>query len=178
MEPENAIIAPETIERAILLIRGEKVLLDRDLANLYDVSTSVLNKAVTRNIDRFPSDFMFQLTKEEFSDLKFHFGTSNWGGTRKLPRAFTEQGVVMLCKTKERNYRSMNKYVREGLSARQLRIRLTQIIHAHFQPKKFTIKSKTIDIGSFFETGIDLHWFLISKRGELSLRNIMIDWPF
>jgi hypothetical protein len=72
------------------------VLLDKDLARLYGVSTSVLNKALTRNIDHFPPDFMFQLTKEEFSDLKFHFGTSSWGGTRKLPRAFTEQGVSML----------------------------------------------------------------------------------
>ncbi len=89
-------IPVERIEKAILLIRGEKVLLDKDLAVLYGVSTSVLNKAVTRNIDRFPSDFMFQLTRKEFSDLKFHFGTSSWGGTRKLPRAFTEQGVAML----------------------------------------------------------------------------------
>jgi hypothetical protein len=86
----------ERIESAILLIRGEKVLLDKDLALLYGVSTSVLNKAVTRNIDRFPPDFMFQLTAKEFSELKFHFGTSSWGGTRKLPRAFTEQGVAML----------------------------------------------------------------------------------
>jgi ORF6N domain len=86
----------ERIENAILLIRGEKVLLDKDLALLYGVSTSVLNKAVTRNIDRFPKDFMFQLTREEFDNLKFHFGTSSWGGARKLPRAFTEQGVAML----------------------------------------------------------------------------------
>ena len=96
MTSNSALIPSERIERAILLIRGEKVLLDRDLARLYGVSTSVLNKAVTRNIDRFPPDFMFQLTKEEFSNLKFHFGTSSWGGTRKLPRAFTEQGVAML----------------------------------------------------------------------------------
>jgi hypothetical protein len=96
MTSNNAMIPSKRIEKAILLVRGEKVLLDRDLAGLYGVSTSVLNKAVTRNIDRFPPDFMFQLTKDEFSDLKFHFGTSNWGGTRKLPRAFTEQGVAML----------------------------------------------------------------------------------
>jgi len=89
-------ISAERIEGAILLIRGEKVLLDKDLALLYGVSTSVLNKAVTRNIDRFPPDFMFQLTSQEFSELKFHFGTSSRGGTRKLPRAFTEQGVAML----------------------------------------------------------------------------------
>ena len=89
-------IPVERIESAILLIRGEKVLLDKDLALLYGVSTSVLNKAVTRNIDRFPPDFLFHLTKREFSELKFHFGTSSWGGTRKLPRASTEQGVAML----------------------------------------------------------------------------------
>jgi hypothetical protein len=89
-------IPAERIEGAILLIRGEKVLLDKDLALLYGVSTSVLNKAVTRNIDRFPPDFMFQLTRQEFSELKFHFGTSSRGGTRKLPRAFMEQGVAML----------------------------------------------------------------------------------
>ena len=96
MTSSNAMIPSKRIENAILLIRSEKVLLDKDLAGLYGVSTSVLNKAVTRNIDRFPPDFMFQLTKDEFSDLKFHFGTSSWGGTRKLPRAFTEQGVAML----------------------------------------------------------------------------------
>jgi len=96
MASDNAVIPSERIENAILLIRGEKVLLDRDLALLYGVSTSVLNKAVTRNIDRFPPDFMLKLTREEFSNLKFHFGISSWGGTRKLPRAFTEQGVAML----------------------------------------------------------------------------------
>ena len=89
-------IPVEQIESIIILIRGQKVMLDKDLAELYVVSTSVLNKAVTRNIDRFPPDFMFRLTKEEFSNLKIHFGTSSWGGTRKLPRAFTEQGVAML----------------------------------------------------------------------------------
>ena len=92
----SAIVPAERIERAILLIRGKKVMLDRDLAALYDVTTGNLNKAVTRNLDRFPNDFMFRLTREEFNNLKFHFGTSRWGGTRKPPRAFTEQGVAML----------------------------------------------------------------------------------
>ena len=92
----NFLIPVEQIERAILLIRGQKVLLDKDLAMLYQVSTSNLNKAVSRNLDRFPEDFMFQLPEEEFKNLKFHFGTSSWGGPRKLPRAFTEQGVAML----------------------------------------------------------------------------------
>lgn len=92
----GGLIPVELIERAILMIRGHKVMLDKDLAALYGVTTTNLNKAVTRNLDRFPEDFMFQLNKEEFTNLKFHFGTSSWGGTRKLPRAFTEQGVAML----------------------------------------------------------------------------------
>jgi len=90
------IIPMEIIERKIFLIRGQKVMLDKDLAQLYDVGTRELNKAVKRNVDRFPSDFMFLLSKEEFQNLMFHFGTSRWGGTRKPPYVFTEQGVAML----------------------------------------------------------------------------------
>ena len=71
-------------------------MLDFDLAELYQVETRVLNQAVKRNIKRFPPDFMFQLTKEEYSNLKPQFVTSSWGGTRKLPHAFTEQGLAML----------------------------------------------------------------------------------
>lgn len=71
-------------------------MLDKDLATLYGVTTGNLNKAVSRNIDRFPDDFMTQLTDEEFKNLIFQFGISSWGGTRKLPRAFTEQGIAML----------------------------------------------------------------------------------
>ena len=95
MDESKLLIPDELIETKIFLIRGQKVMLVKDLAALYGVSTSMLNKAVSRNIDRFPPDFMFQLAPEEFSSLKFHFGTSSWGGTRKLPRAFTEQGVAM-----------------------------------------------------------------------------------
>ena len=96
MKDKYSIIPIDRIESVILLVRGHKVILDKDLSVLYGVSTGNLNKAVSRNIDRFPDDFMIQLTKEEFKNLKFHFGTSSWGGTRKLPRAFTEQGVAML----------------------------------------------------------------------------------
>lgn len=71
-------------------------MLDRDLVNLYEVTTGNLNKAVQRNIKRFPSDFMFQLNEQEFKNLIFQNGTSSWGGTRKLPNTFTEQGVAML----------------------------------------------------------------------------------
>ena len=90
----------QRIQSKIYEIRGHKVMINRDLAELYQVTTGNLNKSVQRNIKRFPSDFMFQLTKEEFDQLKtnliFQNGISNWGGTRKLPYAFTEQGLAML----------------------------------------------------------------------------------
>ena len=93
---ENSLVPVERIERVILVLRGHKVILDKDLAALYGVTTGNLNKAVARNIDRFPDDFMFQLSPDEMENLIFHSGTSSWGGTRKPPRAFTEQGVAML----------------------------------------------------------------------------------
>lgn len=88
----------ERIEKTIYLIRGEKVMLDRDLALLYEVETKMLNRAVKRNHQRFPSDFMFQLTVEEADFLRCQIGTSNKGrgGRRYLPFVFTEQGVAML----------------------------------------------------------------------------------
>lgn len=89
-------IPDEIITSKIYLIRDRKVMLDEDLAELYGVTTGNLNKAVSRNVARFPEDFMFQVTKEEFDNLIFQFGTSSWGGRRKLPNAFTEQGVAML----------------------------------------------------------------------------------
>ena len=86
MASEQSVIPVERIEWAIFLIRAQKVILDKDLAILYQVPTSNLNKAVSRNLDRFPEDFMFQLTEEEFKNLKFHFGTSSWGGIiNRLP---------------------------------------------------------------------------------------------
>jgi hypothetical protein len=89
---------PTQIQKMIHEIRGQKVMLDSDLAALYEVETSNLNKAVKRNIERFPGDFMFQLTKEEWENLTFHNGISSkqHGGRRFMPYAFTEQGVAML----------------------------------------------------------------------------------
>lgn len=89
-------VPDERILSRIFIIRGKKVMLDRDLAELYGVATKRLNEQVRRNIKRFPEDFMLQLTKKEFENLKSHFATSRWGGTRKLPYVFTEQGVAML----------------------------------------------------------------------------------
>jgi len=93
----ESLVPVEIIEGKILLIRRQKVILDADLAALYQVETKNLLRTVKRNLKRFPPDFMFQLKKEEFDNLRFHFGTSSqWGGRRYLPLAFTEQGVAML----------------------------------------------------------------------------------
>lgn len=83
----------ENIENLIRFIRGKQVMLDRDLARLYGVEARALNQAVQRNIERFPDDFMFQLTKEEFENLKSQNVISRWGGIRKWPYVFTENGV-------------------------------------------------------------------------------------
>jgi hypothetical protein len=93
------LISPAHVEKAILLIRGQKVILDRDLAELYGVPTRSLNQAVARNPKRFPSDFMFQLTAEELENWRSQIVTSDSGakmGLRRRPYAFTEQGVAML----------------------------------------------------------------------------------
>ena len=91
------ILTGDYIQSCIHVIRGEQVILDRDLAQLYQVDTSQMNRQVKRNIERFPEDFMFQLTKEELENLKCQNGTSSWGGDRRaLPHAFTEQGISML----------------------------------------------------------------------------------
>ena len=94
----TSIVPIEILEKKILLIRGQKVMLDRDLAELYGVETRTLNQAVKRNIDRFPDDFMFQLNKEEFENWKSQIVISNQDkmGLRKRPLAFTENGVAML----------------------------------------------------------------------------------
>lgn len=89
-------LAEEVILNKIFVLRGKKIMFDHDLAELYQVETKQLKRAVRRNIQRFPDDFMFELSDDEFSDLRSHFGTSSWGGVRYAPMAFTEQGVAML----------------------------------------------------------------------------------
>jgi len=90
------LVSIELIASKIYLIRNMKVMLDRDLAELYGVETKVLKQAVRRNIERFPADFMFELTKDEFNNLRSQIVTSSWGGARYLPMAFSEHGVLML----------------------------------------------------------------------------------
>ena len=92
----NALEQPKNISNMIYTIRGQRVMLDKDLSVLYGVQVRVLNQTVKRNIQRFPEDFMFQLNAEEWAILKSQFVTSSWGGARTRPYAFTEQGVAML----------------------------------------------------------------------------------
>ncbi len=136
-----------TIENKIFQIRGKRVMLDRDLAGLYGVTTGNLNKAVTRNLDRFPIDFMFQLTKDEFEKLKFHFGISSWGGTRKPPRAFTEQGVAMLSSV----LRS-KQAVQVNIQIMRAFVKLRELISTHIEltrkidamERKYDVKFKVV----------------------------------
>lgn len=126
------------IEQKIYFIRGEKVLLDRDLASLYGVKTKYLNKQVNRNIERFPSDFAFQLTYQEVTNLKFQFGTSslqlvenkdkNWGGRRTRPYAFTEHGVAMLSSVLK-----SKRAIRVNMAIIRIFIKLRHILASHDQ---------------------------------------------
>jgi hypothetical protein len=120
------LIPQEIIENKIILIRGYRVILDRVLANLYGVPTKRLNEQVRRNIKRFPCDFMIQLTPEEFNNLKSHFATSRWGGVRKLPFAFTEQGVAMLS-----SVLNSDRAIQVNIAIMRAFVRLRQILSTH-----------------------------------------------
>ncbi len=92
----QSLVAEQKILNRIYVIRGQKVMLDRDLAEMYGVETKVFNQSVKRNIERFPKDFMFALREKEWENLRSQFVTSSWGGIRYRPNVFTEQGVAML----------------------------------------------------------------------------------
>lgn len=96
MKDTKEILTVESIRNCVHMIRGQQVMLDSDLADIYGYEVKSMNQQVKRNIERFPEDFMFQLTKEEFENLKSRFVTSSWGGIRKMPYVFTEQGIYML----------------------------------------------------------------------------------
>lgn len=132
MARKKSLIPAERIEKSILLIRGQKVILDRDLAQLYGVTTGNLNKAVKRNIDRFPDDFMFQLTPEEYESLRFHSGILKRGQHSKyLPYAFTEQGVAMLSSV----LRS-KRAVKVNIEIMRAFVRLRQMLSTHKELRK------------------------------------------
>ncbi|GBR76772.1 DNA-binding protein [Candidatus Termititenax persephonae] len=155
MRKPKILVPTEVIENKILLIRGKKVILDKDLANLYEVLNKNLNKAVKRNRKRFPPDFMFQLSKSEFANLKFQNGTSSWGGVRKLPYVFTEHGILMLSSVlnSERavnvNIQIMRTFVklREAISTNQdLQRRIAKIIkHQQTQDQKISAVVEVIN---------------------------------
>jgi len=129
MVSKQSVIPVERIEKAILLIRNQKVMLDADLAALYEVDTKVLVQAVKRNLERFPRDFMFQLTQEEFAILRSQSVTSSdWGGRRYPPYAFTEQGVAMLSSV----LRSP-RAIRVNIEIMRAFIRLRQILASHVE---------------------------------------------
>jgi len=92
----QTLVAEQKILNKIYVVRGEKVMLDRDLAEMYGVETKIFNQSVKRNKERFPNDFMFMLSEKEWNNLKPQISTSGWGGSRYRPNVFTEQGVAML----------------------------------------------------------------------------------
>jgi hypothetical protein len=127
MPSKQLAIPAERIEKAILLIRGEKVILDRTLAELYGVETKHLKRAVRRNVRRFPSDFMFELTKEEYESLRYQFGTLKRGEHSKyLPLAFTEQGVAMLS-----SVLNSNRAIEVNILIMRAFVRLRGMISSH-----------------------------------------------
>lgn len=129
MVNKKSLIPVDRIEKAILLIRGQKVMLDADLAELYGVETKVLVQAVKRNLERFPEDFMFQLSQEEFTILRSQIVTSSdWGGRRYRPYAFTEQGVAMLSSV----LRS-RRAIQVNIEIMRAFIRLRQMLASHVE---------------------------------------------
>ena len=143
MDENNSVLMPkEIILRKIYLIRNQKVILDKDLAGLYGVSTRNLNKAVQRNIKRFPADFMFKLTKEEFDNLMFQSGTSSWGGTRKWPYAFTELGVAMLSSVLK-----SDRAIMVNLQIMRVFTRMRRLLESHAEILKTLEEIQTKDIG-------------------------------
>lgn len=133
------VLPPERIGRRILLVRGQKVMLDQDLAELYGVTTGNLNKAVRRNAGRFPADFMFQLTPAELANLRFQSGRASWGGRRTLPCAFTEQGVAMLSSV----LRS-ERAIQANVAIMRAFVRLRELLssHADLRRKLETLERK------------------------------------
>ncbi len=173
----DEIVPVENIANRIYLIRGQRVMLDHDLAELYVVETKALKQAVRRNVERFPEDFMFELTRQEFNNLRSQIVTSSWGGVRYLPMAFTEQGIAMLSSvlrsdraiqvniqimrtfTQMRRMLAENEELRGKIEALEKKYdeqfemvfeAIKEILFEEKEPKKigFTAKDKMADYGS------------------------------
>lgn len=146
---ENSILSEETISNKIYFIRNQKVMLDRDLAALHNVENRRLNERVKRNLNRFPEDFMFQLTMSEFENLKSQIATSSWGGTRKLPFAFTEHGVLMLSSVlnSDKAIQTKIQIMRIFAKVRQMLLDTTEIrLDIVQMQKKLENNSKNIEL--------------------------------
>ena len=180
----------QLIQNKIYEIRGRRVMLDFDIAEMYGVETRVLNQSVKRHPKRFPLDFMFQLTRQEFTNMTSQFVTSSWGGTRKLPFAFTEQGVAMLSGLLnsdvaiEANIRIMRAFVAvreyilshasESVEMAQLRERVLRLEQAKEQLERAdgenleAINDLSEDIGKELETIYDAIAALSVKLPQLN----------
>lgn len=134
----HSMIASEVIENKIFLLRGKRVILDFHLATLYRVETKVLLQSVKRNLSRFPEDFMFELNKREFASLRSQFVTSNRGGRRYLPYAFTEQGVAMLSSV----LRS-ERAIQVNIAIMRAFVKLREILSTH---KELALKLKQLEM--------------------------------
>ena len=135
----RSLIPTEIIEKKIFLIRNQKVMLSTHLAELYEVEVKVLNQAVKRNIDRFPKDFMFQLSMREFENLKSQIVTSSWGGMRRsLPYAFTEQGVAMLS-----SVLNSKKAIKVNIQIMRAFVKLREILSTH---KELALTLKELEL--------------------------------
>ncbi len=160
----SSFICHEIIERKIYMIRGKKVMFDKDLASLYEVQTRNLNKAVVRNLERFPLDFSFQLNHQEFNNLMFQFGTSSWGGTRKRPRVFTEYGILMLS-----SVLSSRRATQVNIQIVRTFIKLREYILAHkdLQRKIEELEKKyDAQLSSVFQAIHELETPLKKRRGR------------
>ena len=120
---KSLVIPDEIVMNKIFLLRGQKVMLDEDLAELYGVETRRLNEQVKRNAERFPEDFMFQLNEDEYINLMSQIATSSWGGRRKLPFAFTEHGVLMLS-----SVLNSNRAIKVNIQIMRVYIRIREMI--------------------------------------------------
>jgi hypothetical protein len=150
---ETAIVPIELIENKIYVIRGQKVMLDKDLSELYGVETSRLNRQVRRNINRFPEDFMFQITVEEYDNLICQIGISSsgtkrsnlisqtamssWGGRRHLPYAFTQEGIAMLS-----SVLNSQRAIQVNIAIMRVFVRIKQMLFAH---KELTHKLEQLE---------------------------------
>jgi hypothetical protein len=149
MSTEISLIPDDVVINKIYFIRNQKVMLDRDLAELYSVETKRLNEQVKRNLSRFPEDFMFQLSEIEFQNLKSQFATSSWGGIRKLPYVFTEHGVLMLSSilNSEKAIQTNIQIIRIFTKIRQMLVDTTELsLDVEKIKKKIDNQGKNIEL--------------------------------